>query len=69
MELKQSDELLCQACASESLREEIPENQKEEDLKILYVMYESLVEKLKVKRKTVKRKPKISFDGWEPLIY
>ena len=44
-----------------SLREEIPENQKEEDLKILYVMYENLVEKLKVKRKTVKDKPKIRF--------
>ena len=61
VELRQSDELLCQACPSESLREEIPENQKEEDLKILYVMYENLVEKLKVKRKTVKGKPKIRF--------
>ena len=61
MELRQSDELLCQACPSESLREEIPENQKEEDLKILHVMHDNLVEKLKVKRKTVKGKPKIRF--------
>ena len=61
VELRQTNELLCQACPSESLREEIPENQKEEDLKILYIMYENLVEKLKVKRKTVKGKLKIRF--------
>ena len=61
VELRQSNELLCQACPSESLREEIPENPKEEDLKILYIMYENLVEKFKVKRKTVKGKPKIRF--------
>ena len=32
-----------------------------ENLKIIYVLYENLVDKVKVKKKTVKDKPKIRF--------
>ena len=64
-ELRQSDELLCQVCTNESLqkgkpREDLKENPKE-NLKIIYVLYQNLVDRLKVKKKTANDKPKIRF--------
>ena len=61
VELRQSDELLCQVCTNESLRKGKSRGDPKEDLKIMYVLYESLVDKLKVKKKTVNDKPKIRF--------
>ena len=61
LQLKQSYELLCQVCTNESLRKEKSREDPKEDLKIIYVLYENLVDKLKVKKKTVNDKPKIRF--------
>ena len=59
VELRQSDELLCQVCTNESLRKGKPIEDPKEDLNIIYVLYENLVDKLKVKKKTVNDKPKM----------
>ena len=61
VELRQSDELLCQVCTSESLRKGKSREDPKEDLKIICVLYENLVDKLKVKKKTANDKPKIRF--------
>ena len=61
VELRQSDELLCQVCTNESLCKGKSREDRKEDLKIIYVLYENLVDKLKVKKKTVNDKPKIRF--------
>ena len=57
VELRQSDELLCQVCTIESLRKGKLREDPKENLKIIYVLYENFVDKLKVKKKTVDDKP------------
>ena len=57
----QSDELLCQVCTNDGLRKGKSREDPKEDLKIIYVLFESLVDKLKVKKKTVNDRPKIRF--------
>ena len=61
VELRQSDELLRQVCTNESLRKGKSREDPKKDLKIIYVLYENLVDKLKVKKKTITDKPKIRF--------
>ena len=61
VESRKSDELLCEVCTNESLRKGKSREDPKDDLKIIYVLYENLVDKLKVKKKTVNDKPKIRF--------
>ena len=58
---KEDDELLCQVCTHESLRKGKPREDPKENLKIIYVLYKNLADKLKVKKKTVNDKPEIRF--------
>ena len=63
VDIRQSDEILCQACTAVSIATEYTRRKENsnEDLMITYALYENLVKNVKVKRKTVKNKPKIRF--------
>ena len=60
VDLRQSDELLCQKCAA---KDEINKTSQtsQVDFKIMYIVYENLIDKLKIKCKTTKGKPKGRF--------
>ena len=60
VDLRQSDEMLCQKCAA---KDEInmTSQTSQVDFKIMYVLYENLIDKLKIKCKATKGKPKVRF--------
>ena len=57
VDLRQSDEMLCQKCAA---KDEINKT-SQVDFKIMYILYENLIDKLKIKCKTTKGMPKVRF--------
>ena len=59
--------MLCQKCAA---KDEINKTSQtsQVDFKIMYILYENLIDKLKIKCKTTKGKPKVRF-RWKGNVY